>query len=440
VSGLHTLAIFPLCLVLSVLPSIIEAKETVPTFISAGVHQQLIIIEKLQSEQKWEAAEQRLLQLHKRINLGGYEKALVRNYLAFIATQQNDNKQAIFYYNKIINTKGLPKSLYTSAYTASAQLYFMEERYEKCIEIINKGLERQVDRNQSNSIRQQSILLKAQAYFNLNQYEHTIKALNQLIAHSPTTRIKEHWFLLLIASHSELEQLDSMLDTSKLLLRYFPKQRYWLQLSNIYGQLNKSEERLATLNLAYQQGYLTEPDNIILLAQLLWKSKEPYQAALVLHNAMKYDNSTPDNPLTTIPFNKRNGLFLVRCWLSAKEKGNAFDTLSKLAKKLQLSEIYAMLAFYLFDEKDYAPAISNGYIALSLDTKNTNKQNNLKNKVLLQVNIGAALYETKGKAESLEFFKSISITKNAPSYKGNSHTQSIKHWVKFLQGDQTQAD
>ena len=79
---------------------------------------------------------------------------------------------------------------------------------------------------------------------------------------------RESWLNLLMSVHFELNQLRSVLEVCKRLVEIYPKRSYWLQLSSVYNELGDTRRALASLELAYAQGFVTRSNELISLVSL----------------------------------------------------------------------------------------------------------------------------------------------------------------------------
>ncbi len=83
-----------------------------------------------------------------------------------------------------------------------------------------------------------------------------------------TTSASEAELTELMSSHFEREDYESAAEVLEELAARFPKKSNWLQLSAVYATIGKDRESLATLEVAYGEGYLTESRELVRLVQM----------------------------------------------------------------------------------------------------------------------------------------------------------------------------
>ena len=67
---------------------------------------------------------------------------------------------------------------------------------------------------------------------------------------------REGTYNLLIALYNEIEDSQSMLTLYEELVSFYPKKRYWVQLSGIYGEFKEESKQLGALEAAHDQRLL----------------------------------------------------------------------------------------------------------------------------------------------------------------------------------------
>ena len=63
---------------------------------------------------------------------------------------------------------------------------------------------------------------------------------------------------------------------------FYPKKRYWVQLSSLYGSLEQESNQLSALEAAHDQRLLNKESEYIALYQLLMRAEAPFKAAKAL--------------------------------------------------------------------------------------------------------------------------------------------------------------
>ena len=63
----------------------------------------------------------------------------------------------------------------------------------------------------------------------------------QCVSQKPTKKFREGTYNLLIALYNEIEDSQSMLTLYEELVSFYPKKRYWVQLSKFMANLKKNQ-------------------------------------------------------------------------------------------------------------------------------------------------------------------------------------------------------
>ena len=136
-------------------------------------------------------------------------------------------------------------------------------------------------------ITAQSHYLLASAYFQKEDYVRARSSMEEAIrlAEEEGYRPKENWYVLLAACFNELKDrkvisasfaLEQQLVIYEILVNYYPKKLYFLQLGGTYQQMDREEDYMITLKAAFNKDLLDKEGEYLALAQLLLLSKNPY--------------------------------------------------------------------------------------------------------------------------------------------------------------------
>ena len=145
---------------------------------------------------------------------------------------------------------------------------------------------------ESNIIKKEKVLLDLNNF----QKEDYVRARSSMeeairLAEEEGYRPKENWYVLLAACFNELKDrkvisasfaLEQQLVIYEILVNYYPKKLYFLQLGGTYQQMDREEDYMITLKAAFNKDLLDKEGEYLALAQLLLLNKNPYWAAQVL--------------------------------------------------------------------------------------------------------------------------------------------------------------
>jgi len=166
------------------------------------------------------------------------------------------------------------------------------------------------------------------------------------------------------------------------------KKSYWLQLSAVNSELQKYEDAVAAMEIAYRGGILTEDAEIRRLCELLLYVGIPYRGATTLQKAIADDKVKAD---------KKTYETLANAWIAAREYDKAAQPLGQAAALHENGDLYVRLAEVLMQREKWPEAQDALQRALDKgklkDTGNT--------KLLM----GIAVYSQKKPGEARTWFQ-----------------------------------
>lgn len=247
--------------------------------LSEGAYRQLERIHELIGKNKNAEALEKAQAMLERVG-NDYERAMVRQTMAFIYISQNNYKAAIAGFEEAIKLEALPQQPYEQMIYNLAQLYFQDGQTDKAIQKME-----QYFAEASTKPPTDAYILLASAYADRKRFADALpwveKAINE--AKEP----KESWLQLKLALHYELKQFPQCAEVLIRLVSLMPaKEDYWKQLSSILFEIKKDKESLAVLALADRQGFLDTESEIRNLANIYMLLEIPYKAAQILERGL----------------------------------------------------------------------------------------------------------------------------------------------------------
>ena len=216
-------------------------------------------------------------------SLNDYEAATLYNLYASIYYQQDKTQQAIEAYKQVLKQEELPEGLRNSTLFAIAQSYFVLERYDRAIRVLERWFE-MVD-----SPSADSYVLLAQAHYQQEDYAKArdviLDALR--VARSEGAQVKENWLGLLRAVFYELGDYEKAARILQLLVERYPKESYYMQLAGMYGLMGEQKKQLGVLHAAWTAGMISQSSNLLNLARLYMVEDAPYPAVRVMTEGFK---------------------------------------------------------------------------------------------------------------------------------------------------------
>ena len=127
------------------------------------------------------------------------------------------------------------------------------------------------------------------------------------------------------------------------------KRIYWLQLSQVYGQMEDYPNALAIMQVAHHLGLVTEDADVRRLADLLMYNGIPYRGATVLEAAIEHQMVKLDDKL----YEK-----LANCWIAAGELDKSLAPLQHAAELSPSGDTFVRLGEVQAQRDDWPAAIA----------------------------------------------------------------------------------
>ncbi|MCS5628644.1 MAG: tetratricopeptide repeat protein, partial [Planctomycetes bacterium] len=278
----------------------------------------LMAAQEAMAEGDYDRAEQKLRTLEASDRRNDYETALMQQLFGHVYSERADYERALQSFGAAIATQALPRQAELNLRYNLGQLYLATERYAEAIDALETWM--QLAENPG----PRAYVMLAHAYVSLGEYSKALPPARTAVERSP--KPEEQWLRLLLAIHLELDQLAEAAEVLEVLVAHFSSKTYWIQLSAIYGSLERNEASLTAMVLAYRLGFLTEGKELVRLAELYLYNEIPYQAGSVL--AKGFEDKRIEKTET-------NWQLLADSWITAKE----FDrSLAPLERAASLSE------------------------------------------------------------------------------------------------------
>lgn len=350
-----------------------------------------------------------------RKKVNNYEKAVAYQYLANIAFEEEQPREAIRYYEQILDVREqIPEQLEISLLFNLAQLWYVQEDFDKSLQYINEWEPR------AEVISVNQLIFISQIYYTKSDYPKTIEYVERGISESEAAglEIKENWYQLILSSYWELGNFAKVRDTLELLLINWPKPSYWTQLAGVYGELGQEQTSFSVTEAAYKQGFLNDkPQQLVNHAQILLSRNAPIKAAWVLRDAFKDElvEQTADNQKT-----------LGQAYLLAAEYQDAVGPLSAAAKEDADGSLWFQIGQVLSQLDRHADAAEAFQNAINIDS--TDSAADAKKRLLSATMLKGTSYTElkKFKEAKAEFAKARRIAKNA------KERRSVKQWEDYL--------
>ncbi|HLF11448.1 MAG TPA: tetratricopeptide repeat protein [Gammaproteobacteria bacterium] len=272
--------------------------------------------------------------------LSPYERSKVEQILFSISYAEEKYDEARAHLKAAIDAGGLNEQEISSARYQSAQLYMQEEMWKEGAAALEEWFKTAVNANSA------AYYLLAVAYYQQDDYARALSPAQKAV--ELMDKPQESWINLLLALYVQRDQYREAIPLLERLIAIAPeKKTYWLQLSSLYGQLEDYPNALASMQIAYSAGLVTEDTEIRRLADLLLFNDVPYRGAQVLETAIEKKTVKLDDKL----YEK-----LANCWIAAAEFDKAIAPLQRAGELSTTGDMFVRLGEVQAQREDWAGA------------------------------------------------------------------------------------
>lgn len=359
-------------------------------------------------EEQYDEALEVLIELEQRaLESRPYDLAKAREYLGYVWLSKNDYDKAIGYFKQVIEQKILPVRNEQSLIRNVAGLYLAIDppQPDRAMGIISDWFETAVKPKSSDYV------LLAQAAVLGKEYQKAICPVRMAI--NLSDRPKAAWFDILVAAHFELEDFEGAAVVGLERTLSYPKQaKHWRQLSGLYNKLDRLEEALIILELAYKQGHLKKGSEYRNLASMYAINELSFKAASILQEGLdkgivKPEEKTWRQTAVNWQFSRENKKAVV-----AYEKAGEFSEHGK--NELRIGAILSEMEKWGDSAKFYQKAIDKGGLKKSEEGR-------------AYMSMGIALHNS-GKSDD-----AIKALKKAQGFK--SVKRNASQWINFVRDE-----
>ncbi len=348
-------------------------------------------------EERYVEAKQELDKLYfKRLNK--VEQAMIHQDYAFVASAEGDREEARRRFQLAIETGGLYEQAKDARYKI-AMLYMQDENWERAAETLEQWFTEEPDPNAN------SYYILSLNYYQQERYDDALVPAKKALELSDTP--KESWLQLVLGIHLLQKSYEEAVPVIETLLALYPSRNYFMSLSTVHGALGSYEEAAIPLQLAYEQGLLTEDDHLRRLGQLLLFLNLPYRAAEILDEGIEEEVIDVDTDVLAM---------LSNSWIAAREYEAAVDPLERAASLAPDGELYVRLAQVHVQRENWDGAI--GALRNALD------KGGLANTGDAHLLMGIVLYSKGNPGEARRWFA------NAKSYDATEKEATV--WLGHI--------
>jgi len=216
-------------------------------------------------------------------SMNDFEKSTLLNFYTNYYLGVDNVSEALKTFERILTIENLRVEMRLRSLQALGQLYAGEDRFRESIDALNRW--RAISEDENEMI----FLLLVNGYYNLEEYAtaipYLIQHMDMLAAQGKP--IPRNIYSLMFQMRVELEDYPAAESVAKQMVVLFDDPQDWRNLAAVYGMLDNDKNRVETLALTYQKGYMQNEAEYMNLAQSLAGSDAPYQGAKVLQKGLE---------------------------------------------------------------------------------------------------------------------------------------------------------
>ena len=276
--------------------------------------------------------------------LSPYERGTVERILFNISYEQDRYEEARGHLQKAIDSGGLNAQQIDEARYQSAQLYIQEEKWREGAAALEEWFKTAANPNSA------AYYMLTVAYYQLEDFDRALAPAKKAVELMDPAKPNESWLNMLSALYLQREEFRESIPVLQQLITVAPgKKIYWMQLSQVYGQLEDYPNALASMQLAHHLGLVTEDAEVRRLADLLMFNGIPYRGGQVLEAAIEQKIVALDEKL----YEK-----LANCWLAAGELDKSVAPLQRAAELAPTGDAFVRLGEVHAQRRDWSAAIA----------------------------------------------------------------------------------
>jgi tetratricopeptide (TPR) repeat protein len=152
---------------------------------------------------------------------------------------------------------------------------------------------------------------------------------------------------MLASVHYEMKDFEAMRDVVSMLVGYYPREQYLMNLAALHGQLGDVPRQLALVESLLDDGRLQRENHLTMLASLFLAEGRPHKAAMLLEDGIGSGR---------IEASVANLELLSQAWYNAADPVRALPPLERAAKLSDDGGLYLRVARLHMDAYNWSAA------------------------------------------------------------------------------------
>ncbi|GLX77376.1 hypothetical protein tinsulaeT_07160 [Thalassotalea insulae] len=284
-----------------------------------------------------------------------YDRAYVDRFIAVMYATDGNEVKAIEFLKKAIAPDVLNEVDHGEAIKLLADLQMQEKQYEEALVNYQAWMDFTGKSDGDTWVK------IANANYELKRLNKMIEPADKAIA-AYGDKHNKNPYILKLTSYYERKQYKNAVGVLETAVQLFPDEKaFWKQLGNFYLLIEDYKKGMATLDLAYKQGYLEKESEIKTLASLYAQNNIPYKAATLLEKHIASGLVKRDD---------QNIGRLANAWHAAQHIDKAAKYYGELAKMTNEAKHYSKQGSLLAQDEQFKKAVVALEKALELGVKN----------------------------------------------------------------------
>ena len=317
-----------------------EIKNQGNSLISDRVGDYILRAESLADSKKYNKAIELLEYHYQRESWTKAEKAHFALPLAHLYKRIKNNKKALLYLQKALDSKSLSYSQHLSTLYYISQIYVEKEDYNQGLKLLKLWFS--INKNPPPS----SYILLAHCYYSKNQIQKALKYVEKTLSLVP--KPLESWLQFAVAIYLKQKDYKKARPYLEKLIALYPAQpTHWKQLAGVYLLLDKTNYAFVTLDMANKMGHLKNKNEYVNLSFLYVDQAMPYQGAKFLKEKLLQN---------LVPKEKKNLEFLAEAFWLARNRKEALTYLKEASRKASQPVFFVKYGQRLLEEEQWKTA------------------------------------------------------------------------------------
>ena len=285
-----------------------------------------------------------------------YDKAILARYIAVMyATLGDQEAKAIEYLKKAVGPDILNESDHGEAIKLLADLQMQTKKYQGALENYKAWMDFTGKSDGDTWVK------IANANYELKRLNKMVEPADKAIA-AYGDKHNKNPYILKLTSYYERKQYKNAVDVLETAVQLFPNETaFWKQLGNFYLLIEDYDRGMATLDLAYKQGYLDKESEIKTLASLYAQNNMPFKSARLLEKHISSGLVKRDDS---------NIYSLANAWHAAQHIDKAAKYYGELAKMTNEAKHYSKQGTLLAQDEQFEKAVVALNKAIDLGVSN----------------------------------------------------------------------